>query len=80
MLRPALTGPPNREMVATGLLLHQALAIQEDLLERLDECPTDQSLWRLSDKHEELVDRLLQEYRLAISRYLFRLTKSQLVF
>jgi hypothetical protein len=67
-------------MVTAGLLLREALAIQEDLLDRLGESPTNQSLWKQSDRNEELVDRLIAAYRTSISRYLSRLTKSQLVF
>lgn len=67
-------------MVATGLLLKQVLDVQEDLLSRRAESPRDRSLQRQSEKNEELVDRLIQEYRTEISRYLSRLTKSQLVF
>lgn len=67
-------------MAATGLLLREALAIQEDLMNRLDECPSDRSLWRLSEKNEELVGRLIWAYRIAIARYLSRFGKSQLVF
>jgi hypothetical protein len=80
MLPPAFTGALSREMVSAGLLLQQALAVQEDLLDRLGDCPTDRSLWRESEKNEELVHRLIWEYRTEISRYLSRFTKSQLVF
>lgn len=80
MLRPAFTGTPNREMVSAGLLLQQALAVQEDLQDRLGDSPTDRSLRRQSQKNEELVHRLIWGYRTEISRYLSRFSKSQLVF
>ena len=66
-------------MVATSLLLHGALAIHEDLLSRLGECPKNQPLRKQVVRNEELVDRLIWGYRVAISRYLSRLAKSQLV-
>ena len=80
MLPPVHTGPPNREMVSTALLLKKALAFQEELSCRLAESPSDRSLRGQSEKNEELVDRLIGEYRTAISRYLCRLSKSQLTF
>jgi len=80
MLPPAFRSAPNRDMVSTGLLLKQVLAVHEDLLGRRAKSPRDLSLRRQSEKNEELVGRLIQEYRTAISRYLSRLTKSQLVF
>jgi hypothetical protein len=77
---PTLNGIPKREMVASALLLQEALAVQEDLSCRLAGSPRDRSLRRQSEKNEELVDRLIFGYRTAISRYLSRLTRSQLVF
>jgi len=76
---PTPVGKPNEEMVATSLLLHGALAIHEDLLSRLRECPKDQSLRKQVQRNEQLVDRLIWGYRSAIARYLSRLAKSQLV-
>jgi hypothetical protein len=67
-------------MVASALLLRQALAVQEDLVDRLGKSPGDRSLWRQSQKNEDMVDRLIFGYRTAISHYLSRLSKSQLVF
>jgi hypothetical protein len=77
---PARTVSPDNDMVVSGLLLNEALAIQADLLGRLRESPDDPSLWRQTEKNEELVDRLIWGYRTAISRYLSRLARSQLFF
>jgi len=67
-------------MAILGLLLQRALAVQEDLLKRLQESPTDASLWKESERNEALVDRLIGVYRASISRYLTRFAKSRLVF
>jgi hypothetical protein len=79
MSSPTPKASPNEEMVATSLLLRGALAIQEDLLSRLDERPKNQSLRKQVVSNEELVDRLIWGYHVAISRYLSCLAKSQLV-
>jgi hypothetical protein len=80
MLRTPPPRAPNSEMVLTGLLLQEALAVQEDLSQRIAGCPRDHSLQKQSEKNTVLLHRLIQEYQMAIAHYLSRLSKSHLVF
>jgi hypothetical protein len=80
MLCRPLPHAANHEMVITAVLLQQSLAVQEDLLKRIAQSPRDRPLQKQSAENTVLIHRLIQEYRMAIARYLSRLSRSQLVF